>query len=118
MSEIDYEARVAKGIALLDEKVPGWPDKINLNRLNIGNASFCVTAQLSGENDWILGMEQLGLEQGEFNTGSYTMHGFNVEAYGASTIDDDDYDGYDALATLNNIWEREITARQTAPKEG
>jgi hypothetical protein len=24
MSEIDYAARVAKGVALLDEKRPGW----------------------------------------------------------------------------------------------
>lgn len=116
MSEIDYEARVAKGIALLDEKVPGWPDLIGLPQLSIGSGAYCVTAQLSGENDWRVGMEQLGLEQGEYNTGSYTEHGFNVENWWASTVDDD-YDALYAISILNAIWKREIAARQTTPSE-
>lgn len=116
MSEIDYEARAAKGIALLDEKMPGWPDLISLPQLSIGSGSYCVTAQLSGENNWRVGMEQLGLERGAYNTGSYTEHGFNAEDWGASTVDDD-YDALYAISILNTIWTREIAARQTAPKE-
>lgn len=112
MTEIDYEARVAKGIALLDIKKPGWADDIDLSLLDIRSGSHCVTAQLSGEYDYRTGMEQLGLEHGEYDDGTYTLHGFQAEDPRAPGMPE----GYVREAgyrTLNTIWRREINARQT-----
>lgn len=39
--------RVASGAAFLDEKVPGWANRIDLNRLDMSYTN-CVLAQLFG----------------------------------------------------------------------
>lgn len=113
MTTIDYEARVAKGIALLDQKVPGWPDRIDLEQLSISSGTHCVTAQVSGVFNYTVGMRMLDLEEGLCNTGSYTQHGFQVEDSDAPGMPEDYYtvEGY---TTLNAIWKREIGARQAA----
>lgn len=111
MTKIDYEARVQKGIDLLDEKMPDWAEQIVLRELNIRSGCYCVTAQLSGEQDYSVGMALLGLEEGEQNDGSYTLHGFQVEDPDAPGLPDD-YDEVDAFDTLNTIWKREIRERQ------
>lgn len=46
-----YEAQIAKGVALLDEKVPGWLDRIDLAALRLDSCSRCVLGQLSGLTD-------------------------------------------------------------------
>lgn len=112
MSEIDYEARVAKGIALLDEKVPDWVGRIDLEELNVGSETVCVTAQVSGVYRYDVGMRMLGLELGDDNDGSYTLHGFNTETSIAPGMPDA-YDPSEAMRTLNAIWRREIGYRQS-----
>jgi hypothetical protein len=39
-------ARVARGAALLDEKLPGWADRIDLDRLDLASPCRCVLGQL------------------------------------------------------------------------
>lgn len=118
MTGIDYAARVARGIALMDEKWPDWATEIDLEELNIRDGGACMTAQYAasqGEGKhWEDGMALLGLLPS-----SYEEHGFN--AAGAMAMDDDtdtDYDGYD---TLNSLWRSEIERRraqgQDAPVE-
>jgi hypothetical protein len=109
MSEIDYAARVAKGVALLDEKRPGWERQIDLETLNIRNGYCCVTAQLSGESRWYVGMEQLGLSEGDY--GTYVAHGFNAESY---LPGDQNYDSDDVYPVLNSLWRDVVTERLTA----
>lgn len=118
MTEIDYKARVAKGIALLDEKRPGWADQIDLGKLDIQNGSYCVTAQLSGTQNWYEGMQQLGLTQ--FNTGTYVSHGFNAEdpTDPDGAPDNPDYHQGRAYAQLNELWRAEVARRQDRPEEG
>ncbi len=41
--------RVEAGAKLLDEKVPGWREKIDLDSLDVGNHSSCILGQLYGE---------------------------------------------------------------------
>jgi hypothetical protein len=41
------EARVANGARWLDEQLPGWPQMINLDRLNMTSGSLCVLGQLA-----------------------------------------------------------------------
>lgn len=117
MEDIDYAARVAKGVALLDEKRPGWEQEINLNTLDISSGQSCVTAQLSGEGHWHAGMTQLGLTRG-----TYIAHGFNAESESCDCCEPDDVpEGYvqeDAYAALNALWKGVITERRTAtPKD-
>lgn len=47
-------ARVERGAALLDEKGPdGWRDRIDLDRLNMSDTSWCVLGQVySGVTTW------------------------------------------------------------------
>jgi hypothetical protein len=52
--------RVSLGAALLDAKVPGWWDKVNLKILKIDDLCDCVVAQLFGS--YAEGKRQLGLE--------------------------------------------------------
>lgn len=99
MSEIDYAARVAKGVALLDQKRPGWERQIDLEDLDIQSPHSCVTAQLSGVSWWRTGMKQLDLDME-----SYTDHGFRV---------DDDREGED-YPVLNSLWRDVVTERLTA----
>jgi hypothetical protein len=40
-------ARVARGVALLDERVPDWRAHIDLELLDMGNSSRCVLGQLA-----------------------------------------------------------------------
>lgn len=102
MNEIDYAARVAKGVALLDEKRPGWEREIDLDTLDIENGTSCVTAQLSGTSAWYDGMYALDLTMR-----TYTEHGFRV--------DDGDQDDY---ATLNILWKALITTRLASQDAG
>lgn len=39
------ETRVARGAQLLDERLPGWVERIDLDRLNVVNACNCVLGQ-------------------------------------------------------------------------
>lgn len=110
---LDYEARVAKGIALFDEKIPDWPRRVNRDRVDIQSGTDCVTAQLSGSNSFSVGMLMLGLKDGLKNSGSYTLHGFNAETEDAPGMPPG-YDQDEAYLILNRIWKREIARLQSA----
>jgi hypothetical protein len=43
--------RVAAGAALLDRKVPGWAERIDLGTLSIASCTRCVLGQLDGAAD-------------------------------------------------------------------
>lgn len=118
MTEIDYEARVAKGIALLDETYPDWVKTIDVERLDIRSGRSCVTAQLAQyyqgrDANHEDGMEMLHLTYDDDATGSYTEHGFNAESWSAPGMPEE-YSQDEVYCTLTAIWEREITARQSA----
>lgn len=54
------QERVANGAALLDEKKPGWRDKINLEELDISDPSRCVVGQLyQGRGGYLHGLSDL-----------------------------------------------------------
>jgi hypothetical protein len=40
--------RVATGAAWLDEQTPGWIDRIDLDRLRLGDGDLCVLGQIYG----------------------------------------------------------------------
>lgn len=110
MSEIDYAARVARGIALMDEKWPTWATEIDLEKLDIASPYNCVTAQYAahlGANRYYWeGMNALNLTRRE-----YANHGFNG--------DEDEYGDIpgEAYEPLNALWQAEILRRRTAASE-
>ena len=38
--------RVERGARLLDKRKPGWQDRIDLARLSVASADFCILGQL------------------------------------------------------------------------
>lgn len=42
------EDRVARGVAILDERVPNWRAKVNAARLRIESSCDCVLGQING----------------------------------------------------------------------
>lgn len=56
-----FETQIAKGMALLDQKRPGWETEINLNRLDISHCYHCVLGQIYGE--FAYGINTLEIEE-------------------------------------------------------
>lgn len=110
MTDIDYAARVAKGIALLDVRWPEWATEINLDRLDIASGWHCMTAQLAQRTDMDFGWQN-GMKMLDLNFVTYEEHGFKVS-------DDDELTKY---PTLNGLWKAAILDRrsrvQDAPAE-
>lgn len=44
---MSYERRIEKGMALLDERLPGWERKIDLGTLDLQSGCDCVLGQLA-----------------------------------------------------------------------
>lgn len=58
---IDEELRAARGAELLDEKYPGWANKVNYGKLRMMNSFDCVLGQVYGR--YQRGMEELNLSR-------------------------------------------------------
>lgn len=99
MSENDFlNERVARGVALLDEKAPGWYEKINLDNLYMGSTFACVIGQIS-EGAYNDGLAALGLD--EDTSPRYGFDFYNISE-GSSTRWND----------LQNLWTAEILKRR------
>ena len=84
------EERVAVGASLLDRVMPGWPAKIELERLDIQSCTCCVLGQLYG--DYGAGFGALGISCGY-------QYGFVAASVGAPH-------------TTERAWIAEIQARR------
>jgi hypothetical protein len=51
-----YDA-VARGAALLNERVPGWRERLQLRRLHMEDCEQCVLGQIYG--DYVMGLDAL-----------------------------------------------------------
>lgn len=100
--------RVAAGIKLLDEKVPGWRDKVIISELNMSSSVYCILGQVfrrgdddnTWENGFGRGCKFLGLRGcsccvDEFELAS-ADYGFNVHL-------GEDFD------PLQDEWERQLS---------
>jgi hypothetical protein len=57
------ETRVAQGVALLDEKLPGWVNRIDLDKLDLASTCDCILGQeFKGHPD--VDMEDDGNDEG------------------------------------------------------
>jgi hypothetical protein len=67
------QERVQRGIELLNAKVPGWVERINIDELNMAICARCVLGQLFEHFD--RGRKELGIKGFEYT------HGFDVERF-------------------------------------
>ena len=123
-TDIDYSARVAKGIELLDEKFPDWWKRMDLDTLDVANGMACVTAQsaqlLEVGDDWLDGMYYFGLNNDSHSdkNNTYIAHGFNAED--VPWMDGDVQEGWEnysnteTLDRLTNMWRLVILERRSA----
>jgi hypothetical protein len=92
---VNVSERVAQGVALLDEQVPGWVDRINLDALDVWNVRQCVLGQLFG--GYNVGLFKLGLGK----VGGAHL-GFAASPQAELTV-------IREYAALNEEWRRVIT---------
>jgi len=93
---LDAAAETAtRGAQLLDKRVPGWAQRINLPALDMNSCNDCVLGQLYG--DYGVGVDELGLTQP-------ALIGFDL---GAGNCD---------YPALDAAWTTEIMARREATR--
>jgi len=102
-----YEARVARGVALLDERLPGWRDRIDLKKLRLDNACFCVLGQLYAGTTTLYG----------YFTGIHALRIVGDRRAGTCGFtlfgDEDDR----CWKELEDEWKRQILAGAPAPAD-
>lgn len=86
------EARVDKGVALLDQVAPGWRSNVDESILWLEDISRCVLGQVYG--DYYTGTAVL----------SSLVPDFRARDYGFD-IGDDDYDEGIWFALLDEVWQ-------------
>lgn len=96
--------RVASGAALLDMRLPGWSESINIETLNLQHSCLCVLGQLYG-NFWRIAAAWFG-EPDPGGTES-ARFGFTV-ASDSRPWDERRHD----WRILNNAWIEAITDRR------
>lgn len=96
LTESEVQARVDAGIAWLDAKHPGWADKIDTTRMNMGYAGSCVLSQVMGTKAWRDTYVTAGLSLADCKT-------LGFDAYGG---------GHTEFSVLERLWKREIGTRQ------
>jgi len=98
--------RVALGAALLDEKLPGWAERINLDELELASCYRCVIGQLFSRHPLPA-------------KGAFSPYGIGISAL--DIVDESPswygFDGSDA-ASLNAEWRRVITERTARAPAG
>ncbi|TYB69657.1 hypothetical protein FXF51_05715 [Nonomuraea sp. PA05] len=114
---LDIPERVARGAALLDEKRPGWWQRIHLDTLNINDCGECVIGQLY--------TDPLHYDDEQFDEGAIDLvgenaydnnphapalveHGFSLER-GAAVGGNERYERW---AALTAEWKRVISERR------
>lgn len=107
--------RVARGAAFLDAAEPGWPDRLDPDRLELADGSHCVLGQLHGA--FRLGLLRTRLwdassagGMGLLSRTSPVALGFFARTDVEDILADLDY------SYLNAAWRDAIAARRTRPE--
>lgn len=102
--------RVARGAALLDEKLPGWVERIDLDKLNLFDDERCVIGQLFTYDPTS--------ESEAFEVGAFDLFGldYSFNANAPALIEHGFSDRSDVelaiFAELTAEWKRVILARR------
>ena len=90
---------VARGVDLLNERVPGWEDKINLDKLDISSTCNCVCGQVAKR-------------QGKF--WSRFRNGLNILGLELNQAEEYGFDCYGRIGydRLDDEWSKVIRAKR------
>lgn len=99
--------RVERGAALLDEKRPGWWQRIDLGRLDLAENCDCILGQLDG--DYSPSTNGLGLTNPEAAGHGFNATGAPLPADAWDVLSERVDAEYDALTTA---WRDLITMRR------
>lgn len=96
--------RVRRGVALLDEKVPGWHNRIDVDELDLTDTCHCVLGQITGQSYWTVIEGWLGLT----SRVDFEDHGFDVVSAGIRS----GRDLYE-FHTLTRMWRLIVRIRRS-----
>lgn len=108
----NYEIRADKGTKLLDQFVPGWADKVDLETLLITSIESCILGQVF--SDWLNGTVELSRLSGVTLCGDDGRR--NQEEYGFE-LTYEEYTAEDPYVYtgqgLEDAWIKRIEARKS-----
>jgi hypothetical protein len=109
MDKHDVYRRVARGAALLDEQVPNWRDRIDVDRLNMRSGENCVLGQLYlneyGKHDWSAGLRALSLTVDDANEDDDVLIPVGDSASYGFAVFDDEFESFTAVSdALGVAW--------------
>jgi hypothetical protein len=87
--------RVRRGIALLDEEKPGWPDQVDVAKLDMQNPRYCVLGQMFGR----------------YSTGQRALPGIRYRTEAVARGFDATLFEHAEYRTLARLWSYAITSR-------
>jgi hypothetical protein len=61
-TRVEAPVRIAQGVALLDERVPGWEHDVDLDTLDTSKGGFCPACQATGIENYTDARVSLGIE--------------------------------------------------------
>lgn len=103
---LDYTPHVAAGVAFLDERQPGWRERVSTSKLNLADDLSCVLAQVYGKSFW----EVLDFDLNE-TTKWADAHGFTIVGW----YSEDDGDECDRRwGALHAAWFAELARERGA----
>jgi hypothetical protein len=91
---VELEERVQRGAQLLDEKYPGWADRIDLRSFSISSPWLCILGQLFG--GYLEGVYSLNIVQQE------ALYGFNIKPT----------EPFSTFRQLQKLWQEAIEERR------
>lgn len=104
MSTESIEARVARGVALLDERLPSWDERIDLDRLDLHSSCNCILGQEFANHEDVDGETWTGYDAAQsalLNHADPTEYGFDLTGREAASF-----------PALTSEWKRLILARR------
>jgi hypothetical protein len=112
MTTQDARERAARGVAYLDAHTPGWADRIDVGRLDMGRHCFCVLGQLHGQFSPAV---EAAWPSAPF--AQSIAHGFLAVGMDMGSIDEIEQSIGDEYRTLQDEWVRVIADRRLSPAQ-
>jgi hypothetical protein len=112
IEKVDIVGRVTAGTAILDAVIPDWWQRIDPDRIEMGDARSCVCGLL-GDGDWRATLDVLMV--GTTDVGWYGFacnHGFSIEP--EDSLSTWDWESGSRFDYLNHLWRTEVAYRQAA----
>lgn len=100
--------RVALGALLLDAWKPGWPEKVDLNTLDVNDAGFCILGQVFGGRLPVTPACEPGCKCDGWDYGLDRLGSVPPAMFGFEPVDGEE--------VLDKLWRATITARRIAAK--